>query len=155
MSLSLDIAKSKFLSLQNTQFIENRVYEDDETEVAETVDSQKEKKEGDTERKEIMRSAVLKGLSILDKYYEKIDVPASDSEDDDDGTTNFVLNPKDPYLSRQLPYIIGSEEWHKKWHVGLIESSSESEEDKVSEKYSDSDSELDLPVANRLVRVFF
>lgn len=30
-SLSLDIAKNKFLSLSNTQFIESRVYEDDET----------------------------------------------------------------------------------------------------------------------------
>lgn len=30
-SLSLDIARNKFLSLSNTQFIESRVYEDDET----------------------------------------------------------------------------------------------------------------------------
>lgn len=29
-SLKLDIARNKFLSLQNTQFIESRVYEDDE-----------------------------------------------------------------------------------------------------------------------------
>lgn len=57
---------------------------------------------------------------------------------------------KDPYYDRPLPHIIGSEEWHKKWHVGLQESSSESEnEAAVSEKFSDTDSETDLPVSNR------
>lgn len=30
-SLSLDVVKNEFGSLHNTQFIENRVYEDDET----------------------------------------------------------------------------------------------------------------------------
>lgn len=60
-----------------------------------------------------------------------------------------MLGPKDPYINRPLPYIIGSDEWHKKWHVGLRESSSESENEEISEKYSDSDSELDLPVSNR------
>lgn len=41
--------------------------------------------------------------------------------------------------------VIGTEEWYKKWHVGLADSSSESESEKVSETYSDSESGDDLP----------
>lgn len=65
------------------------------------------------------------------------------------GVRSYVLRPKDPYLNRPLPYVIGTEEWHKKWHVGLLESSSESETEQLSEKFSDSDSESDLPVTNK------
>lgn len=46
-------------------------------------------------------------------------------------------------MDRPLPYVIGSEEWYKKWHVGLLDSSSDSETEKVSEKFSESDSDSD------------
>ena len=65
------------------------------------------------------------------------------------GVHSYVLRPKDPYLNRPLPHVIGTEEWHKKWHVGLLESSSESETEQLSEKFSESDSESDLPVTNK------
>lgn len=54
---------------------------------------------------------------------------------------SFVLRPKDPYIDRPLPYVIGSEEWYKSPYAGLGDSSSDSEGDKVSETYSDSESE--------------
>lgn len=58
---------------------------------------------------------------------------------------SFVLRPKDPYLDRPLPFIIGTEEWHKKWHVGLQDTSSdEGDSDKLSDNYSDDDSDLPL-----------
>lgn len=62
---------------------------------------------------------------------------------------SFVLQPKDPYANRHLPYVIGTEEWYKKWHVGLLETSSESEEEKLSEKFSESESEDELGVINK------
>lgn len=97
-----------------------------------------------------MKLAVLKGFELVDKCYDRIELTVSDSEDED-LTMNFVLRAKDPYLCRPLPYVIGSEDWHKKWHVGLLESSSESDDDKESDKYSDNDSEIDLPIADRSV----
>lgn len=56
------------------------------------------------------------------------------------------MRPKDLYIERPLPYIIGTTEWHKSWHVGLEDSSSDSETEKVSENFSESDSESDLPI---------
>lgn len=114
-----------------------------------------------------MKEAVLRGIEVVDKFFDKVEIPASDSEDETDFPRfelcfvfiqsnnydlvyfSFVLRPKDPYIDRPLPYVIGTEDWHKKWHVGLLDSSSESEAEKNSERYSDSDSESDLPVQNR------
>lgn len=62
---------------------------------------------------------------------------------------SVALTLKDPYIDRPLPHIIGTEEWHKKWHVGLRESPSDSENEASSEKFSDTDSETDLPISNR------
>lgn len=58
-------------------------------------------------------------------------------------SSSYVLKPKDLYVHRPLPPIIGSEDWDKKWY--LEDASSESESDKVSETFSDTDSEDDLP----------
>lgn len=38
---------------------------------------------------------------------------------------SFVYRPKDLYQDRPLPHLIGSKEWHDKWHVGLIDSDAE------------------------------
>lgn len=37
----------------------------------------------------------------------------------------MVFRPKDQYADRPLPYLIGSKEWHEKWHIGLNEEDSE------------------------------
>lgn len=127
VSVSLDIARNEFSSLRNTQFIESRVYEEDETistqdEVSEPVSSrllccikvklrfmlyllkvwqfwgsnirslkylvyllQKEQKtETKEENVEDIKEAVLRGIELVDKYYEKVDVPGSDTEDETD-----------------------------------------------------------------------
>lgn len=47
------------------------------------------------------------------------------------------------YAHRPLPPVIGTDEWYQKWHVDLP--SSDSESDKVSDIYSESDSEDNLP----------
>lgn len=65
------------------------------------------------------------------------------------GFFSIILRPKDPYIERPLPYIIGTEEWYKKWHVGLEDTSSEGESEKLSEEFSNSDSESDLLYLNQ------
>lgn len=65
-------------------------------------------------------------MKMIDKYFEKVSLDLSDS-DDDDGIASVVLHPKDPYKSRPLPYLIGSKEWYEKWHIGLVESDSDEE----------------------------
>ncbi|KRT85058.1 hypothetical protein AMK59_1503, partial [Oryctes borbonicus] len=150
-SLSLDIARNKFLSLSNTQFIESRVYEDDETLLSNEEKNEKEETNTNSteeSNRNEMRLAALRGVEVINKYFDKVAVVDSDSEEDSD-LTSFVLHPRDPYIARPLPYVIGTEKWYKKLHVGLGDSSSESEDEKLSEKFSDTDSESDLPITNR------
>ncbi|KAJ3650580.1 hypothetical protein Zmor_016670 [Zophobas morio] len=144
-SLQLNIAQNEFQSLRNTQFIESRVYEDDESLPQPDVEN-KTKVEEKNDHTEDIRLAALKGLEVLDEYFDKVEVSVSDSEDDDIDLPNYVLRPKDLYIQRPLPYVIGSADWHKNWHVGLEDSSSDSETEKVSDKFSESDSESDLPI---------
>lgn len=40
----------------------------------------------------------------------------------------MVFRPKNPYKHRPLPYLIGSKEWHEKWHIGLVEEDSDENE---------------------------
>lgn len=103
VNLKLDIAKNKFLSLQNKQFVESRVYEDDESDqksnefekvcitiiyafvlcftlkLQDVINEVKGEIKTDT-----LKAAVLNGISILNQYYDKVDVLDSDSEDNDE-----------------------------------------------------------------------
>ncbi|KAJ8978797.1 hypothetical protein NQ317_015522 [Molorchus minor] len=143
VGLRLDITHNEFQSLRNTQFIESRVYEDDETlDVQET--KEKEREYSEEEKQRVIREAVQEGLDIMDRYFEKYEVSISDSEEEAE-EKSYVLKPKDLYADRPLPLVIGTDEWYKKWHVGLADSSSESESEKESESYSESDSEDHLP----------
>lgn len=47
----------------------------------------------------------------------------------------MVFRAKDPYQDRPLPYLIGSKEWHEKWHIGLVES----DMDDVTDSDNDND----------------
>lgn len=47
------------------------------------------------------------------------------------------------YGHRPLPPVIGTEEWYQRWHLDIP--SSESESDHMSDVFSDSDSEDNLP----------
>lgn len=42
---------------------------------------------------------------------------------------SVIYQPKDPYKNRPLPHLIGSKEWHQKWHVGLLLSDAEDNSD--------------------------
>lgn len=70
--------------MQNRQFVESRVYEDDETVAAreENCEAAEKKAENEDEITNNIREAILLGLDVMDKYYDKVEVSVSDSEDD-------------------------------------------------------------------------
>ncbi|CAG9820659.1 unnamed protein product [Phaedon cochleariae] len=106
VGLTLDISQNEFHSLRNTQFIENRVYEDDET-MDSNVEEKVVGKVSQEEQETSIFDSVIMGMSILDKYYDAVEVSLSDSEEESE--------------------------------------KSGTESDKVSEIYSESDSEDNLP----------
>ncbi|XP_035207398.1 WASH complex subunit 2-like isoform X2 [Stegodyphus dumicola] len=149
-----------FHMLSNLQFVENRVYDEEIEEPSPEenaiVEKTKEQKEAEMLPKII--KAVELGLSVLDQAFDKINVnEISDSEDEEELSSEgrTILEPKDPYENRPLPFIIGSEEFQSNDYAGLqdlieddvelsdhVESSSSS----MSETDETSDEEEPLPL---------
>lgn len=140
-----------FLMLSNIQFIENRVYDDDiQTETNNQQNKQEEQTKEQREAEIIpqISIALALGLEVIDKAFDKVDLQ-QDSDSEDEGRTvqgESILEPKDPYLHRPLPHIIGSKAFHNDDTVGLdlimneIESENESDvKEYESEKESSSD----------------
>ncbi|EGW12634.1 WASH complex subunit 2 isoform X1 [Cricetulus griseus] len=122
-----------FLMLSNTQFIENRVYDEEVEEQALKAEAEKSEQEKTREQKEVdlipkVREAVNYGLQVLDSAFEQLDIKAgnSDSEEEDaNERVELILEPKDLYIDRPLPYLIGSKLFMEQEDVGLGELSSE------------------------------
>ncbi|XP_040826452.1 WASH complex subunit 2A-like isoform X3 [Ochotona curzoniae] len=122
-----------FLMLSNTQFIENRVYDEEVEEPVVKAETEKAEQEKTREQKEIdlipkVQEAVNYGLQVLDSAFEQLDIKAgnSDSEEDDaNERVELILEPKDLYVDRPLPYLIGSKLFMEQEDVGLGELSSE------------------------------
>ncbi|XP_040098762.1 WASH complex subunit 2-like isoform X2 [Oryx dammah] len=122
-----------FLMLSNTQFIENRVYDEEVEEPGLKTEAEKPEQEKTREQKEVdlipkVQEAVNYGLQVLDSAFEQLDIKAgnSDSEEDDaNERMELILEPKDLYLDRPLPYLIGSKLFMEQEDVGLGELSSE------------------------------
>ncbi|XP_021512732.1 WASH complex subunit 2C isoform X2 [Meriones unguiculatus] len=122
-----------FLMLSNTQFIENRVYDEEVEEQVLKAETEKTEQEKTREQKEIdlipkVQEAVNYGLQVLDSAFEQLDIKAgnSDSEEDDaNERVELILEPKDLYIDRPLPYLIGSKLFMEQEDVGLGELSSE------------------------------
>ncbi|XP_039728314.1 WASH complex subunit 2A isoform X8 [Pteropus medius] len=122
-----------FLMLSNTQFIENRVYDEEVEEPVLKVEAEKAEQEKTREQKEVdlipkVQEAVNYGLQVLDSAFEQLDIKAgnSDSEEDDaNERVELILEPKDLYIDRPLPYLIGSKLFMEQEDVGLGELSSE------------------------------
>lgn len=122
-----------FLMLSNTQFIENRVYDEEVEEQVLKAEAEKTEQEKTREQKEIdlipkVQEAVNYGLQVLDSAFEQLDIKAgnSDSEEDDaNERVELILEPKDLYIDRPLPYLIGSKLFMEQEDVGLGELSSE------------------------------
>ncbi|XP_014443040.1 WASH complex subunit 2C isoform X1 [Tupaia chinensis] len=122
-----------FLMLSNTQFIENRVYDEEVEEPVLKPEAEKTEQEKTREQKEVdlipkVQEAVNYGLQVLDSAFEQLDIKAgnSDSEEDDaNERVELILEPKDLYIDRPLPYLIGSKLFMEQEDVGLGELSSE------------------------------
>ncbi|KAM6091381.1 WASH complex subunit 2C isoform 2-T2 [Theristicus caerulescens] len=123
-----------FLMLSNTQFIENRVYDEEVEEPLPKADvGDKTEQEKTREQKEAdlipkIQEAVNYGLQVLDSAFEQLDIKAgnSDSEEEESNErVELILEPKDLYIDRPLPYLIGSQQFMEQDDVGLGDLSSE------------------------------
>ncbi|XP_059422588.1 WASH complex subunit 2-like [Carassius carassius] len=157
-----------FLMLSNTQFIENRVYDEEVEDPAtkpETMEKQPEQ-EKTREQKEAelipkVQEAVNYGLKVLESAFEQLDIKAGNSDSEDEETLEKVepiLEAKDLYVDRPLPYLIGSQAFMDQEDVGLGDLSSDEmsirsgrdsviesdleEGDEQSDEYSDQDEEV-------------
>ncbi|XP_028141969.2 WASH complex subunit 2C isoform X1 [Diabrotica virgifera virgifera] len=141
VGLKLDISQNEFQSLKNTQFIESRVYDDDEALDSKGNEDKLSISSSQKEEEKPLDVSLTAELQLLDKYYETVEISISDSEDESE--KSFVLKPKDVYEHRPLPPLIGSEEWYKNWY--LEEDDSDVDSQKSEEIYSESDSDDNLP----------
>ncbi|XP_077979550.1 uncharacterized protein LOC144434905 [Glandiceps talaboti] len=145
-----------FLMLSNTQFIENRVYDDspEEADSKQEMKEDKDKKEEDKSREEKESDLIPKvteaigyGLSVLDNAFDKLDIKdaISDSEDEDETNVAYrndpILEPKDLYAHRPLPHLIGSQDFLQDDDVGLGDIMSEEEEEEEEDEDDESEQE--------------
>ncbi|KAJ8706240.1 hypothetical protein PYW08_010866 [Mythimna loreyi] len=143
-SISLQNVNNQFMALSSSQFIERRVYDDDD--VATEVPAVKEPPKPEV-RDEL--TSLKRSISVLENAHEIITIlqdSDTESDTDDEMPARMVLKPKDMYANRPLPYIIGSQPWKNKWHAGLVleDSDSDSSASKVehdSDQYSQSEPE--------------
>ncbi|XP_061545480.1 WASH complex subunit 2A isoform X2 [Phycodurus eques] len=123
-----------FLMLSNTQFIENRVYDEEveeptpKTDAVEKQPDQKTREQKEAELIPKMQEAVTYGLKVLECAFEHLDIKAgnSDSEDEEaNDRVEAILEPKDLYVDRPLPFLIGSQAFMEQEDVGLGDLSSD------------------------------
>ncbi|XP_065644622.1 WASH complex subunit 2 isoform X2 [Hydra vulgaris] len=129
-----------FLMLSSSQFIENRVY--DEETVNEKVDKEllpkKSKTREELEAEVIPRfkEAVDYGFTVLDNAFITMEVkPIEDSDEESNQefpthVSDPIIEPKDVYECRRLPHLIGTAEFLHDETLGLLELPSDDEEDK-------------------------
>ncbi|XP_009574739.1 PREDICTED: WASH complex subunit FAM21A-like [Fulmarus glacialis] len=120
--------------LSNTQFIENRVYDEEveepipKAEVGDKTEQEKTREQKEADLIPKIQEAVNYGLQVLDSAFEQLDIKAgnSDSEEEEsNGRVELILEPKDLYIDRPLPYLIGSQQFMEQDDVGLGDLSSE------------------------------
>ncbi|XP_038639204.1 WASH complex subunit 2 [Scyliorhinus canicula] len=123
-----------FLMLSNIQFIENRVYDEEVEEAAKPesggkpVEPERTREQKEAELIPKVQEAVRHGLRVLESAFERLDIKAGNSDSEDEETNERVehlLEPKDLYIDRPLPYIIGSQQFMEEEDVGLGDLSSE------------------------------
>ncbi|XP_055018428.1 WASH complex subunit 2A-like [Boleophthalmus pectinirostris] len=124
-----------FLMLSNTQFIENRVYDEEVEETVAKADAtekqpeqEKTKEQKEAELIPKMQEAVTYGLKVLESAFEHLDIKAGNSDSEDEEVpdrVDAILEPKDLYVDRPLPYLIGSQAFMEQDDVGLGDLSSD------------------------------
>ncbi|XP_060781770.1 WASH complex subunit 2 isoform X2 [Neoarius graeffei] len=142
-----------FLMLSNIQFIENRVYDEEVEEPVPKIEAQERHpdQEKTREQKEAelipkVQEAVNYGLKVLESAFEQLDVKVGNSDSEDEEAADRVepiLEPKDLYVDRPLPYLIGSQAFMEQDDVGLGDLSSDDEMSIDSDRESFVESEVD------------
>ncbi|KAK3087963.1 hypothetical protein FSP39_012876 [Pinctada imbricata] len=155
-SVRLNNVFNDFIMLANTQFVENRVYDEDvsQDDVAKSGEQQEDKEKTREEREAELiprvQEALKLGIDVIDKAFDQLDSHAADSDSEDDDTAyrvDPILEAKDPYLSRPLPLMIGEPKFMEDDNVGLMEVESEGEESDVG-SISDSDEDVKKPASD-------
>ncbi|KAJ0182908.1 hypothetical protein K1T71_000884 [Dendrolimus kikuchii] len=155
--ISLQNVNNKFMALSNSQFIESRVYDDDDV-TTEDIPAQ----DLPSPKVESELSMLKRSIAVLESMHESVTILRdSDTETDseDEEISRTVLKPKDVYSSRPLPHIIGSQLWKNKWHAGLLPEDSDSDsttskrESRELDEYSESDQEIESNVQTDTLRV--
>uniref|UniRef100_A0A3Q2CZR2 FAM21/CAPZIP domain-containing protein n=1 Tax=Cyprinodon variegatus TaxID=28743 RepID=A0A3Q2CZR2_CYPVA len=91
-------------------------------------DQTREQKEAELIPK--MQEAISYGLKVLESAFEHLDIKAGNSESEDEeipDKVESILEPKDLYADRPLPYLIGSRAFMEQDDVGLGDLSSDGE----------------------------
>uniref|UniRef100_K1QZI4 Protein FAM21 n=1 Tax=Magallana gigas TaxID=29159 RepID=K1QZI4_MAGGI len=126
-----------FIMLANTQFVENRVYDEDvsQEDSAKAAEGNEEKEKTREQREAELipkvKEALGLGINVIDQAFEQLDshVADSDSEEEETGyRTDPLLEAKDPYINRLLPLLIGTPKFMEDDCVGLAEEESEEDE---------------------------
>ncbi|KAJ8248588.1 hypothetical protein GJAV_G00243600 [Gymnothorax javanicus] len=110
-----------------------------------TQEKTREQKEAELIPK--VQEAVNYGLRVLETAFEQLDIKAGNSDSEDEEAADRVepiLEPKDLYVDRPLPYLIGSQQFMEQEDVGLGDLSSEemsidSDRDSVIDSEEDKD----------------
>ncbi|XP_037044014.1 WASH complex subunit 2 isoform X2 [Bradysia coprophila] len=144
--IKLGNATTKLLDLNNGKFVEHTVMDMDSSVSNTEKCTPAENDKAFVPIPKAVEEAVTNGLNMMDRCYEKVLLNLEDSEDEDEndnGQKHVVCRPKNPYLNRPLPHLIGSKQWNDKWHVGLIESDEEvlSDEEPEEPEFSQSSSD--------------
>ncbi|XP_033730226.1 WASH complex subunit 2C-like, partial [Pecten maximus] len=88
-----------FIMLANTQFVENRVYDEDVSQESESKEETKpEEQEKTREQKEAelipkVKEALTLGINVIDDAFEKLDSHVADSDSEDDDETGYRVDP--------------------------------------------------------------
>ncbi|RZF47956.1 hypothetical protein LSTR_LSTR008760 [Laodelphax striatellus] len=143
--VGVHLVSNHFLSLADSQFVENRVYDDEEpTEdskpSSDPVKKSREEEEADCFSKR--KSAITNGLDVLRANFIPVEIPNIDSDDDDDvdddgAPIGIVYKPVNPFESRPLPHLIGSKEFLTDPYVGIKSRLTDDEEDDDDEDDED------------------
>ncbi|EDV28442.1 uncharacterized protein TRIADDRAFT_51354 [Trichoplax adhaerens] len=135
---------NEFLMLSNDHFIENRVYDDElrphEVDPKQANEANQEDKNREVDAIPCIKEALKDGLTLLNEAYDlvetTVDNTISDSDSDGEadrslpaGFNEPVLEPKDKYVDRPLPVIIGTAEFLQRDDVGLLDEEDQAEEE--------------------------
>jgi len=142
---------NSLLLLSNIQFIESRVYEDEdtpETGLDTKQDSAKEnlsQPQKEHKFKTDIGNALSAGAVFIQNAFEKVELEQSDSDDDEEVVSALepIYESRNVYHSRKLPHVIGTQSFLSDEYIGLEHSPEDIEKDELSES-SESESEDEI-----------